>query len=253
MPRLTLTFEAHVARIMLAHPPVNVIDIAMMDELAAALAQVEQRDDISCIVIAGEGKLFSAGVDIAAHTPERIAEMLSKFHAVILAIARSKKVTIAKVHGNCLGGGAELALVCDLVYSTAEAVWGFPEIKLACFPPVACVALASVVGQKRAAHLVLSGESVTGRDAAWMGLATAAGTPEEVEKMLATLLAQLGGLSRSSLRITKKAMAQWDTAHLDKNLAKAEKIYLEELMKTDDVKEGLSAWAEKRKPKWSGQ
>ena len=87
----------------------------MMEELTAALAEVEQRDDVCAIVFRGEGKGFSAGVDIAAHTPEQIKEMLTKFHGVITAIAKSEKVTLAQVHGNCLGGGAELALMCDIV------------------------------------------------------------------------------------------------------------------------------------------
>jgi len=252
MNRIKLHFDGHCARLALSHPPVNVIDIAMMEELSAALAEIERRAEVSCVVISGEGRYFSAGVDIAAHTPEKIAEMLQKFHAVILAVARSQKVTIAKVHGNCLGGGAELAMVCDVAYTTDDAAWGFPEIKLACFPPVACAALASVVSQKRAAELILAGGSINGRVAAEMGLATSSGTQQDVEGRTAEMVERLGQLSAAALRVTKKAMMQWDTAHLDKNLAKAEKIYLEELMKTEDVREGVNAWAEKRKPKWKG-
>src|SRR5437899_1168661 len=107
--RIQVQYERNAAHITLAHPPLNVIDIAMMDELADALQRAEQRRDINAIIFRGEGKAFSAGVDIAAHTPEKIQEMLSKFHTVILAIANSQKVTIAAVHGACLGGGAELA------------------------------------------------------------------------------------------------------------------------------------------------
>src|SRR5213082_3434451 len=177
-----LEFRDHAAHITLHHPPLNVINIAMMESLFSAIREAESRPEITTIIFRGEGKGFSAGVDIAEHTPEKIQEMLSKFHAVILAIARSQKVSIAAVHGNCLGGGAELAMVCDIVYTTADANWGFPEIKLACYPPVACTALAALVGQKRATELIVTGDSFSGSEATLMGLATASGTQEEMEK-----------------------------------------------------------------------
>lgn len=225
----------------------------MMEQLLAALAEIEQRDDVCAVLFRGEGKGFSAGVDIAAHTPEKIEEMLAKFHSVIRAIAKSEKVAVAQVHGNCLGGGAELALMCDIVYTDIDATWGFPEIKLACYPPVACAALAGVIGQKRAAELIFTGESFTGRDAMLMGLATACGSVDEVEEQTQKTLARLTKLSGAALKMAKRAFYGWDAMHLDKGLIRAEKIYLEELMKTEDVREGVDAWAEKRAPKWKNR
>ena len=108
-------------------------------------------------------------------------DMLAKFHAVIRAVVSSRKVTIAAVHGHCLGGGAELAMVCDLVYTAENASWGFPEIKLGCYPPVAATALAALVGQKHAADLILTGRSITGTEAARIGLANRAVGEGEVE------------------------------------------------------------------------
>src|SRR5579859_5427306 len=116
--RIALEFDGTVARIALRNPPLNVIDVAMMEELAHALAEIETRQDVSVIVLSGEGKAFSVGVDVAAHTPDKVEEMLTKFHAVIRALVATKKVTVAAVHGHCLGGGAELAMVCDLGYTT---------------------------------------------------------------------------------------------------------------------------------------
>lgn len=251
MLRIHTASADRVATIALAHPPVNVIDIAMMAELTSALAEIESRDNVSAVVFRGEGKAFSAGVDIAAHTPEQIDEMLAKFHAVVRAIAKSEKITLAQVHGNCLGGGAELALVCDIVYTDIDATWGFPEIKLACYPPVACAALASVIGQKRAAELIFTGESFTGRDAMLMGLATSCGTQQEMAEQTRLTLDRLSNLSGAALKHAKRAFYAWDAAHLDKGLAKAEKIYLDDLMKTEDVREGVRAWQAKRPPKWT--
>src|SRR5258708_8388727 len=160
LARLSVDIGSPVARIVLCHAPLNVIDIAMMEELAYALKEMEARSEISVIVLSGAGKAFSAGVDVAAHTPVKVEEMLLKFHAVIRMLVASKKVTIATVHGHCLGGGAELAMICDMVYTTASAQWGFPEIKLACYPPVACTALAALVAQKRAAEMIFAGLTI---------------------------------------------------------------------------------------------
>lgn len=253
MSRIKVTYSDRVATIALANPPVNVIDIPMMEELLAALAEIEQREDECAILFRGEGKGFSAGVDIAAHTPELIEEILGKFHGVIRAIAKSEKITLAQVHGNCLGGGAELALMCDIVYTDIDATWGFPEIKLACYPPVACAALASVVGQKRAAEIIFTGEPFSGEQAMNFGLATASFASAELPQQSERTLDRLRQLSGSALKMAKRAFYGWDAMHLDKGLARAEKIYFEELMKTEDVREGVNAWAEKRPPRWKNR
>jgi len=251
--KLALDFAPPVARLTLANPPVNVIDVSMMDELVAALEQIEQRPEISIIVLAGSERAFSVGVDVKAHTPDKVPEMLGKFHSVIRSLLASRKLTVAAVRGNCLGGGAELALVCDLVYTSAAATWGFPEITLACFPPVAAVALSAVVGQKRAADLTLTGRIFKGEEAAAMGLANAAVADSEVETEVEKAVARAAKLSPAALAMAKKAFYAWDAIHLDKGLARAEKIYIDELMATEDAKEGIQAFIEKRQPRWKGK
>jgi cyclohexa-1,5-dienecarbonyl-CoA hydratase len=251
--RLRVNLDPPVARIVLNNSPLNVIDMPMMEEMANALAEVEAHSDISAVVLSGEGRAFSAGVDVAAHTPDQVARMLTKFHAVVRALVASRKVTIAAVQGHCLGGGAELAIVCDIVCTTASAQWGFPEIKLGCYPPVACTALAALVGQKRASELILTGRTITGTEASAMGLATRAVPDEELDSAVNQTAHQLLKLSPAALALTKKAIYAWDAMHFDNGLARAEKIYLEELMKTADAHEGIRAFLEKRDPKWSGK
>lgn len=253
LARLTVDVRGSVVQLVLRNPPLNVIDIPMMEELALVLAEMESRSNISVIVLTGEGKTFSAGVDVAAHTPDKVEAMLGKFHAVVRALVASKKVTLAAVHGHCLGGGAELAMVCDMVYTTVSAQWGFPEIKLACYPPVACTALAAVVGQKRAAELILTGRTITGMGAAQIGLANRALADEELLSAVDNTVAELLRLSPAALAVTKKAIYTWDAMHFDKGLARAEKIYSEDLMKTADAQEGISAFIEKRTPCWTGK
>lgn len=242
-----------VAHITLRHAPLNVIDVLMMEELARSLAEIEARPDVSVIALRGEGKAFSAGVDVAAHTPDKVDEMLTKFHGVIRALIATKKVTIAAVRGHCLGGGAELAMVCDLACTAESAQWGFPEIRLGCYPPVACTALAALVGQKRAAELILTGRTIDGKEAAEIGLANRAVPESELAAAMDESIGHLRKRSPAALALAKKALYAWDSMHFDKGLARAERIYFDELMKTSDAHEGIRAFMEKREPKWTGK
>src|ERR1019366_7647333 len=251
--RLKVEFSPPIARIALHNPPLNVIDVPMMQEMQQALDEIEARSDIAVIVFEGDERAFSAGVDIKAHVPEQVHEMLAAFHSVIRAIVALRKVTIAAVRGACLGGGAELAAVCDMVYTARDATWGFPEIKLGCYPPVAAVILATLIGQKRAAELILTGRQFSGDEAAAMGLATRSIATEELQSDVERPLAELRALSPVALAHAKKAIYAWDAIHFDKGLARAEKIYLEELVSTEDAREGIIAFLEKRPPKWTGR
>ncbi len=253
LERISLEIEDAVARVVLRNPPLNVIDLRMMDEFTQALADIESAPAVSVIVVSGEGRAFSAGVDIAAHAPDHIEEMLSKFHTVIRSLLATKKVTVAAVHGLCLGGGAELAMLCDLVYSSDDAEWAFPEIKLGCFPPVACAALAALVGQKRAAEMILTGRSITGREAAEIGLATRSVADNHLDSAVLASVGQITRLSPASLAVAKKACYAWDSMHFDKGLGRAEKVYFDDLMKTADAHEGILAFLEKRPARWMGK
>lgn len=251
--RVSVQVEGALARIALTHPPLNVIDFQMMDELLSALQQLEQRSEIIAVILSGNERAFSAGVDVAIHTPDKIQAMLQKFHGLIYALVKFPKITIADVRGACLGGGAELAMVCDMAYTTPDAKWGFPEITLGCYPPVACAALGALIGQKRAADLIFTGRTFSGTEAAAWGLANESLPEDQLQPAIQQTLDHLFKLSPASLAVTKKAFYAWDSIHLDKGMARAEKIYLEDLMQTEDAKEGITAWMEKRKPEWKGK
>jgi cyclohexa-1,5-dienecarbonyl-CoA hydratase len=249
--RITVEMQPPAARIVLNNPPLNVIDVPMMDELRAALEQIEARAEITIIVLAGSERAFSVGVDIAAHTPDKVRDMLTAFHGVIRSVLGSRKLTVASVRRHCLGGGAELAMMCDVVYAAPDSVWGFPEIKLACYPPVAAVALSAIVGQKLAAELVLTGRTLNGQEALEAGLVN--GLADDPETLVTECVQRVSQLSSAAIALAKKAFYAWDAIHFDKGLARAEQIYFDELMKTADAQEGIAAFIEKRRPKWVGK
>jgi cyclohexa-1,5-dienecarbonyl-CoA hydratase len=239
--------------VILCHPPLNVIDLAMIEQLRSVWRDIEARPEISLVVFAGDGGCFSSGVDVRAHTPDLIERTLEGFHGLVRSMIASEKITVARVEGYCLGGGAELAMICDLVITAEDARWGFPEITLACYPPVAVTALAALIGPKRAADLILSGRAISGSEACRLGLATEAVAKANLDSAVEKRVARLKELSSQALALAKKSMYAWESVHFEKGLARAQKIYCDELMKTEDAREGIRAFLEKREPRWGGK
>jgi cyclohexa-1,5-dienecarbonyl-CoA hydratase len=246
---IQLRIEHRTAWITLDRPPLNILDIAMMESLDAALERALPRSDF--LVFQGMGvKAFCAGADVADHTPKRVEKMLSAFHAVFRRLGAADCLTIAAVHGYCLGGGMELATFCDFVLATESAQFGQPEIKLGCFPPVAMVTLPRLIGMQAAAHLILTGHQISATEAYRLGLVTRVVPDYELPAAVETLLEELRALSPSVLHLTRKTLARLHTPDFLKQLEEAEHLYLSELMQTHDAQEGICAFLEKRKPAW---
>ncbi len=160
-----------VARVTLARPPLNVLDIPTLRALDATLARVEADPALAIVVLRSEiPRAFSAGTDVADHAPEKVGEMLSAFHAVLRRLLSWDRVSIAVVRGLALGGGCELAAACDLIVADDTAEFGQPEIGIGFFPPAAAAILPGLIGASRAADLVLSGRRVKAAEAKAIGL-----------------------------------------------------------------------------------
>ncbi len=239
--------------IRLTLPPRNIIDLRMMDELLAAIDSFEQRADLSYFVLSADGPSFSAGVDIAAHRPDQARDMLVKFHSVIRALVNTSKITLAAMQGACLGGGAELALVCDMIFCAEDSRWQFPEIDLGCFPPVAAVMLPQLVGAKRAAEMVFTGQVLHGDEALHLGLVNDSVPAAQLEDVIAEIGSRLATLSPRALALAKKALHKFDARRFDEHLQQVESIYLDELIPSADAFEGINAFLEKRMPRWTGR
>lgn len=244
--------ERRTAWITLDRPPLNVLDIPMMESMDAALDRA--LPDCDFVVFQGAGaKAFSTGVEIADHTPERVAGMLSAFHAIFRRLAEADCVTIAGVHGYCLGGGTELATFCDFVVATESAQFGQPEIKLGCFPPVALITLPQLIGMRAAADLILTGREIDAGEAQQLGLVTNVVADHGLSAALDKLLEELRALSPAVLQLTRKTLRRLHTAEFAAQLGEVERVYLTELMKTPDAQEGIRAFLGKRAPVWKGR
>jgi cyclohexa-1,5-dienecarbonyl-CoA hydratase len=246
---IQLRLEDRMAWITLNRPPLNIFDISMMQALDAVLERALSKCDF--VIFQGAGsKAFSAGAEIADHTPERVEKMLSAFHAVFRRLAAADCLKIAAVHGYCLGGGMELATFCDFVLAAESAQFGQPEIKLGCFPPVAMVTLPHLIGMRAATHLILSGQQVSAAEAWRLGLVTRVVPDAQLPVALDSLLEELQTLSPTVLQLTRKTLGRIHFADFPKQLEEVERVYLTELMKTQDAREGILAFLEKRPPIW---
>ena len=179
------------ADLRIARPPVNVLDAESLHALAAA---VRAAGAARLLVLTGLPAAFSAGVDVAEHAPEpaAIEKMLSAMRDVLEALVASPAVTLAAVSGACLGGGAEIVAACDLSLAAEDARIGFPEIRLACFPPGAAALLPGLVGEARATDWILTGRILSGKEAADAGFAArsvpAARLAQETERLAERIL-----------------------------------------------------------------
>jgi len=239
-----------VATLTLNRPPLNILNIAMMREMNEVLEELEWDADAKLLVIAAQGKAFSAGVDIKDHTPDKVEEMIEVFHGIFRRLLSLEMPTLAVVQGACLGGGCELAAFCDFVLASEDATFGQPEIKVGVFPPIAAVLFPYLMGQRKTFELLLTGEGVDAREAERIGLVTKVVPPEELERATEELAAKLRGLSGVVLRLTKRAIYEGAGLPFEKAMEHVERLYLERLMSTEDAKEGLQAFLEKRKPTW---
>jgi len=249
---IILTIEDRVGRICFSRPPLNVFNIAMMREIADAVNECQSHRDMVAIVFeaAGETRGFSAGVAVEEHVDETVYQMLESFHNIFRMLEQGAKPTIAVVDGAALGGGCELVAACDIVIASDRSLFGQPEIKLGVFPPVAAVLLPRIIGERRARELILTGELINAEEALQLGFVNYVVKVEELSEKTEEVLAKLRDLSAPSLEATRRALDIARGKSFDAALSVVEDLYLNDLMKTDDAREGVSAFMEKRKPEW---
>ncbi len=244
--------ENGVATITLDHPPLNVLNIEMMEELIQALKWANEQSE-SVVAITGEGKAFSAGVDIADHTPEKVESMIDVFDRLFFTMSEINKPIVALVNGAALGGGYEIVLFCDLVVASEKAKLGQPEIQVGVFPPLACYILPRLVSWPLAIEILLSGDTFEAAKGKQMGLVNKVVPAENFQAEAKDFLKRFTKLSPAVVPLTKKAALAGLDKDFKEGLKVIDRIYLDEVMKTEDAVEGLKAFMEKRKPVWKGK
>jgi cyclohexa-1,5-dienecarbonyl-CoA hydratase len=250
---ISIDFKDGLGTITLNRPPLNVLNIAMMEEINAVLEDWQGKKDLKVVLFNAKGKCFSAGVDVGEHMGDMAPKMIGAFHRIFRLMDKLGIPTAASVYSSCLGGGCELAVFSDLVIAGEGAKLGQPEIQVGVFPPIAAQIMPRIIGRKAATDLILSGRIITATEALQLGLINKVVKDEELERETEAFVMPYLKLSAEVLRQAKKAMMVGLLDDLEPSLQKIEAIYLQGLMKTHDAQEGLKSFLEKRRPLWKNE
>ncbi|MFI5164749.1 MAG: enoyl-CoA hydratase-related protein [Bacteroidia bacterium] len=253
--KLSFTHENSVAQILLDDGKGNILDHIMIDELQYVLDSFSGRQDLKLIVLEGAGKHFSFGASVEEHKKEFAARLLKVFHQLFYSLMDLSIPALAKVSGQCLGGGLELALMCNFIFADKSARFGQPESVLGVFPPPASLLLPEKIGYARAEELLITGKIITAEEAKLIGLINEKSDDKDSlhAEVNAWIEKNILPKSASSLRYSVKA-ARINLNHsLSHFLPQLESMYVNELMKTYDANEGIISFLEKRKTVWKNE
>jgi len=250
--RVNYIYNNSVAQIILDDGKGNILDHIMVEKLQDILDSFKDNEQLKLITFEGSGKHFSFGASVEEHKKEYAAAMLKTFHQLFYSIRDLSIPALAKISGQCLGGGMELALICNFMFADKTARFGQPEIVLGVFPPPASVILPEKIGLAKAEDLLLTGKSIDAEEAKSIGLlnelfedktALEAGVTSFIEQHILSK-------SASSLRYATKATRIKFNHVLGNFLPQLEQLYIHQLMETNDANEGINSFLEKRKAVW---
>ncbi|MBX9811567.1 MAG: enoyl-CoA hydratase/isomerase family protein [Burkholderiales bacterium] len=232
----------------------NALNLEVRKLIAQHLTELGDDETTRCIVLAGNDKSFAAGADIKEMAGAGTIEMLARgTHKLWRAIAACPKPVIAAVNGFALGGGCELAMTCDIIIAGESAKFGQPEVKIGIIPGGGGTQrFTRAVGKYKAMRYVLTGDLFSAKEAFDMGLVSEIVADAEVEKRALEMAQQIAALPPLAIQQAKEAVLRGMDAALDTGLALETKA-LQILFSSQDQKEGMAAFIEKRKPKFSGR
>ena len=242
-----------VARITFARPKHNVFNIEMMNEINAELEGLVADRDLKCLVFYGEGPSWCAGVEVADHKPEMADDMIATFNRIFELIDKLEVPTIAAVHGACLGGGMEVAIGCDIIIAATSAIFGQPEIKLGFVPPYAAIRLPHLVGPSKALEICTTGKRYSAAEAQSMGMVNHVVDDAQFAEATDKLVQEIQANSPLIIRLNKQAVKQHLGMAFPQALQSVSDLFLNKLMKTEDVLEGIASFEEKRRPVWKNK
>lgn len=235
----------------------NAISYELIDDLTAALA-VAARSDCQIVILTGAGKAFCSGMDL-----DNLAQITKRSHddnlkdsetmgRLFRTIYDFPKPTIAAVNGPAIAGGCGIATLCDFTIASEEAKFGYTEVKIGFIPAIVSTFLIRQIGEKRARDLLLTGRIIDAKEAHAIGLVTDVVAAHELPRWCRELAAQLMENSPASLRSIKELLGTFAQEDLDGHIKEAVTENAR-IRTTDDFREGVTSFLEKRKPKWSGK
>lgn len=250
--QLEYTHDGAVAKIILNDGKGNVLDKIMMKDLLSAFSKFKENKNLKLITFEGAGKNFSYGASVEEHTKYNCEEMLKSFHRLFYEIIEMSIPTMAKISGQCLGGGMELALICNFLFADKTAVLGQPEIMLGVFAPPASLLLPLKIGSARAEELLLTGNSIDAERAKEIGILNDVFKDKENMDSSLDEWIEKNILKKSALSLRYGVMVSRTIFNetILTRLPEIENTYVRELMETDDANEGINSFIEKRKPVW---
>lgn len=255
MQKIELSYKhsGQVAEIILNDGKANILDSIMMQDLNLIFKEFKKKTDIKIITFEGAGDHFSFGASVEEHKKENAAVMLKSFHELFYALIDLSIPTLAKISGQCLGGGFELALMCNFIFADKTARMGQPEIILGVFPPPASLILPQKIGNARAEEILITGKSINADKGKEIGLINDVFEDKktmysEIEKWITDNILPK---SASSLKYAVKASRKMFNHFIKMKLGDLEQLYVSELMETKDANEGINSFLEKRKPNWN--
>jgi len=251
---ISIERDQSVALVTINNPPVNIVDSAVLSELLSTLNLLEADPLCRALILTGGGeKGFSAGASVEEHLPTAAPQMIGQMTEILERLLESPLVTLAAVHGICLGGGAELALGCDFVIASNDTKIGIPEITLGCYPPFAMVQLPDLVGIRKAKEMVLSGRAISADEALQFGLVNSVVSRKELQGACRNLLTPILKNSPRIVALTLSRLRSLQTLVNDAGHKKMGGAFLSDLMTHPDYNEGMNSFLEKRKPNWKGK
>jgi len=254
---LKWSYQDQIATITIERPPANALSSGLLRELSAVLDEIETNREIRVIVIHGEGRFFSAGADIKEFTTVTSSEgfaNLGKYGQDLFdRMEKFPKPIIAAIHGAALGGGLELAMACHIRYVSETAKLGLPELQLGLIPGFAGTQrLPNYVGVARAAEMLFTSEPISGAEAVQYGLANHAYPENEVLNQAYKLAGKIAKKSPGSIHAAIQLLNYAKTEEFYEGTKKEAELF-GKVFVSNDAKEGIQAFLEKRQPNFKGE
>ncbi|MGE5357910.1 MAG: enoyl-CoA hydratase/isomerase family protein [Bacteroidales bacterium] len=242
-----------VAFVELDAPPLNILTAAMMDAISDALADVCADRSLKAVAFTSHAKAFSAGADVGEHRPEQAPAMIAAFSRMFAHLGALDLPIAMAVDGAALGAGFELAMMGDVLLATERAKFGQPEIRLGFFAPVAVAWLPARIGPARAMEITCSGRTYSAAEMHAMGLVSRVVAGDGLPTALDETLADFRRASPLVMRLNARMVRQSTGHRFEQARQDAERVFLDELMPSEDVREGIASFFGKREPVWKNR